>query len=108
MNFGQLAENIGLEEDEYLELVQLFVETGISDIDRLRSAIGDGNAEEVVSAAHSLKGSSSNLGFIEVSEIAKKIETDARADSLEGSAEAVLILKDKMDGLAEAVERKKK
>ena len=35
MNFKQLAENLGLEEDECMELIELFIETGISDLENL-------------------------------------------------------------------------
>jgi len=32
MNFKESAENLGLEEDEYLELIDLFVEVGETDL----------------------------------------------------------------------------
>ena len=105
MNFKELAENLGLEEEEYLELIELFIETGMSDLNNLRSAIEGGSAEKAVRAAHSLKGAAINLGFIELSEIAKKIEEKARNDRLETTAEAAQALQEKLDILVDFVRR---
>ena len=101
MNFKELAENLGLEEDEYMELIELFIETGRSDLDKIRSAIEEGNGEEAANAAHSIKGAAGSLGLMEISEIAKEIEREARngrLDEIAGSAQA---LKEKLDEIAE-------
>lgn len=48
MNFRELAEDLGLEEDEFLELLELFIETSMFDLNKLRSTIKEGNAEGAV------------------------------------------------------------
>ncbi len=101
MNFKEMAENIGLEEDEFAELVELFIETGFTDLSNLRQAIDEENTSQVVEAAHSLKGASGNMGFTELFEIAKEVELKACEDSLEGAAQAVGIIKEKLDFLSE-------
>ncbi len=101
MNFQELAENLGLEEDEYLELIDLFVEVGTTDLDKLQSAIDDGNAEDAARAAHSLKGASGNLGLMEFSQIAKEIEEKGRNGQLEGTAEATQALRGQLKAIAE-------
>ncbi|PXF59548.1 MAG: hypothetical protein C4B58_02980 [Deltaproteobacteria bacterium] len=101
MNFKESAENLGLEEDEYLELIDLFVEVGKTDLDKLQSGIDDENAEEVAKAAHSLKGASGNLGLMEFFQIAKKIEEKGRNGQLEGTAEATRALKERLKAVAE-------
>jgi HPt (histidine-containing phosphotransfer) domain-containing protein len=101
MNFKELAENIGLEEEEYLELIELFIETGISDLDKLQTGMEEGDTQEVANAAHSIKGASSNLGLMELYEVAKKIEKEARSDRLEGAAQSAQALKEKLDIIAE-------
>ena len=63
MNFIELAENLELEENEFLELVALFVKTGYSDLNKLQSAIEDEDTEKVAIVAHSIKGTSANLGL---------------------------------------------
>ena len=102
MNFKELAGNIGMEEDEYLEIVELFVETGTSDLDKLQSAIEKGDKEEAANAAHSLKGASGNLGFNDFYEAAKMIEQKARSDSLDEIVEDVKLLREKLDVIAKA------
>lgn|GEM_PF-171959 len=101
VDFTQLAGNLGLEEEEYLELIELFVETGMSDLGKLQSAIKEGDAEKAANAAHSLKGASSNLGLMELYEAAKKIEEEARNDRLEGIVESAQGLKEKLGKIAE-------
>jgi len=100
MNFKELAKNLGLEEEEYLELIELFIETGMSDLDKLQSAIEEGNAEKAANAAHSIKGAASNLGLMEVYGVAKKIENQTRNDRLEGIAESAQALKEKLNEIA--------
>ena len=101
MNIKELAENLGLEEDEYLELLELFIDTGRADIEKLRSAISGGNAEEAAKAAHSLKGASGNLGLMEIYDVALKSEEKARNNSLDGLAESVQKLEEQLDSIAE-------
>ena len=100
MDFRELAENLGLEEEEYLELIGLFIETGISDLDKLQSATEEGDAEKTANAAHSLKGVAGSLGLMDLYEVAKKIEKQARNDRLEEITEAAQILKEKLDEIA--------
>ena len=89
MNCKELADNLGLEEEEYLELLELFVETTASNLDRLQSGITEGDSGEVSEAAHTIKGSSANLGLMDIAESAKGIEERARQNNLEGAADAV-------------------
>jgi len=105
MNFGELAKNLGLEEEEYLELIELFIETSMSDLNQLHSAIEEGSAEKAAKAAHSLKGAAINLGLIELSEIAKEIEEKACNDQLEKTAEAAQALQEKLDIIVDLVGR---
>lgn len=89
MNCKELAENLGLEEEEYLELLELFVETTASNLDRLQSGLAEGDSGEVSEAAHTIKGSSANLGLKKIAESAKGIEERARQNDLKGAADAV-------------------
>ena len=100
MNIQELAENLGLEKEEYLELLDLFIDTADSDINELQSAIGEGNGEKAVGAAHSLKGAAGNLGLMEIHEEAKKMEADARDNHLEAVAGAVPTLRNKLDAIS--------
>ena len=100
MNFRELAENLDLEEDEYLELIEIFVETGMSDLDKLQSAVGEGDTEKAANVAHSLKGAAVNLGLMELHKVAKEIEEKARNDRMERIAESAQALKKKLEEIA--------
>ena len=101
MNFVKLAEDLGLEEEEYLELIELFLESGTSDLNQLQAAIEEGDAEKAARAAHSLKGASGNLGLMELHELAKTIEAGVRNNRLKGMAEPVQVLEKKLGVIAE-------
>jgi archaellum component FlaC len=56
MNFKELAESLELEEHEFLEMVELFVETSDSDLNKLKCVIDEGKMEEVVIGDNWIKG----------------------------------------------------
>jgi len=89
MNFNEMAETIGLDEQDFREMAELFVSVGETDLDQLRDAYAQRNCQGVVMSAHSLKGASANLGFNDIYEIAKRVEADARAQKLDGAGEAI-------------------
>jgi histidine phosphotransfer protein HptB len=96
MDFKKLSEKIGLEEDEYFELLELFLEISTSDIIRLENAVGTENADEAEKVAHSLKGASSSLGLTEIAEIAGLIENSAREKSIHDGTTLVANIKEKI------------
>jgi len=80
MNFEKLAEEIGFDKEAYLELIELFINTTTSDIDKLKTAINNSDFNAAEKAAHSIKGAASSLGLAEISDEAKKIEYAAKGD----------------------------
>jgi len=88
---------LGLEEDEYLELVELFVETSKTDLKNLRSAINNKDMEMIARIAHSLKGVAMNLGLDGFIELAKTIEKTARDEELKETAKTAEIFQEKLD-----------
>lgn len=107
MNFNKLAEDIGLEVDEFVELVELFVESSTPYLERLQSAIDKGDTQQAVVAAHYIKGAAGNLGFTEIYDLSKAIEEKARQNSLEGASDTLNAIRDKFDQIVE-VQRWKK
>ena len=103
MNFKQFAETLGLDEEEFMELAELFLDTCASDLDKMTAAVIDVNPEEVSKAAHSIKGAAGNLGFKELSDIAKEIEHNAQEGNLNGTPENVEALKQKLGELERIV-----
>jgi histidine phosphotransfer protein HptB len=101
INVRQMAENVGLDEDEYLQLLVLFIETSISHLSALKSDILNGDSKKVYETIHSIRGAAENLGIPEMSEIAKVIELKARKNILEGAEEARETLMEKLGYLTE-------
>jgi HPt (histidine-containing phosphotransfer) domain-containing protein len=108
MNFGQLAEILGLEEDEFFDLVDLFVGTTASDLARLEIAISDGSADQAADAAHSIKGAALNLGFEEIHLLAKDVELNARQSILDGSLEAAQSMRQELTSITKVAQEKQK
>jgi len=89
MDLRPAASNLGLELDEFMEIVKLFVDTAAEDIEKLQVACKNQDAEQVKRVAHALKGSSGNLGFMEFSEIARKAEQSAHGSAFQPVAAAI-------------------
>jgi HPt (histidine-containing phosphotransfer) domain-containing protein len=101
INVRQMAENVGLEEDEYLSLLLLFIETSICHLNELKSDILKGDSRKVYETIHNIRGAAENLGIPEMSEIARVMELKARKDVLEGAEEARETLVEKLGHLTE-------
>jgi histidine phosphotransfer protein HptB len=101
MNLKALGEEIGLEEDEYRELIELFLETGMADYEQLKSAYDAGDAQQVARSAHTLSGASGNLRIMKMHETAKRIERAAGDDQLYAVSNDV----DTLKGLFEEITR---
>ena len=99
MNIKELAEDLGLEEGEYMEWIELFIDRGMSDLDELEAAVGAGDSEKAANAVHSIKGASGNLGLMEFHGTAKKIEDEAKSGNLEGTTESIQALQKEMEGI---------
>jgi HPt (histidine-containing phosphotransfer) domain-containing protein len=99
MNFQELAENLGLELDEYRELIELFIDTGSADFQTIQEALAGGNSEQVMRSAHTIKGAAGNLGLMDVSDTAKTIEDRASKNQLDSIDTAVQILKTQIEAI---------
>ena len=82
MDFKNLASRLGLDEDDVIELVELFVTTTLSDIDKIKKGVREGNSQDAAAASHSIKGAAGNLGFDELYTLAKDMEMQAKNGSL--------------------------
>ena len=106
MDFKELAENLELEENEFLELLGLFIQTGYPDLNKLQSAIEDGDTEKAAWVAHSIKGTSANLGLTEIFEFAKRIEMNVRNNDWLGATGAAKRIKAELDRIAKALAKR--
>lgn len=105
MDLKEQAENLGLEEDDYFEMLNLFIESGCADLEKLEAAIMEEDAEKAHEASHSFKGSSGSLGLERLFQLAKAIDEKDQQGNLEGIDEMVKELRQEYELLASAVGR---
>jgi HPt (histidine-containing phosphotransfer) domain-containing protein len=87
------ALNLG-DNDEFLrEIIGIFLEDTPQRIAELYQSLAANDVPTFTRAAHSIKGSSSNLGTLRLREIAEKLEHDARKTGLGEIAADVAALK---------------
>ncbi len=73
-------------EDQFAMLVETFLQDSAVRMDEIDAALAAGDADALRSAAHSFKGSSSNLGLSSLADLLFKLETMGREGSTEGGA----------------------
>jgi len=100
MDINECAENLGLEKEEFMELLILFVETAHADLDKLQRALSEMDGKQAAAAAHSIKGAAANLGFTGLYEAAKEVEDLARAEALAGIAPHISGLRGEIEVMA--------
>ncbi|MFN6193215.1 MAG: Hpt domain-containing protein [Planctomycetota bacterium] len=61
-----------------LDLIQMFLDDGPSKVQAVVEGVQSGNFDRAERAAHSLKGSSGNLGAVVLSEICEKLQVAPR------------------------------
>ena len=84
MSFEELASRLGIDTEDFIELVELFITTTRSDMDKIRRAMEGNIPSEAAAAAHSIKGAAANLGYDGMADIAKAMEFLGKGGSLEG------------------------
>jgi HPt (histidine-containing phosphotransfer) domain-containing protein len=92
-----MAEKLGLDTEDCAEILSLFIETTLSDLDALNGAIEAEDVPMLVHASHSIKGAAANLGLEEISSFAGEVEMKARKGILEGVKEAVDSIRGRVD-----------
>ena len=101
MGINELAENLGLEKEEYIELVELLIETSKADMATAETALREQDSDGAANALHSIKGAAGNLGLTEIYEIAKQGEMAARSHDMNQLPGAVQLLQEKLASLSE-------
>lgn len=76
-NLDMLKEIIG---DELKDVLNLFLESNSDSIMQLQEAIESNTTEKVQSLAHTIKGSSANVGAMQLSALTAQIEQQAKAN----------------------------
>jgi len=85
------------------DLLEAAMGTGANNQASLRDAISRHALDDVMRAAHAIKGSTANIGGNEVSAVAARIENAARAQTWDGIEPAAIELDEAYERLREAV-----
>ncbi|MBW2109187.1 MAG: response regulator, partial [Deltaproteobacteria bacterium] len=104
MNINEMAAALDLEPEEFRELLEVFVETTTTDLARLESGAKAGLAQDVVEAAHSIKGAAGSLGLTETQDLAKQIEMNARQNILDDSLVHAGVIRKNLNAITDALE----
>ena len=108
MNFEDLAIQLEMEKQEFLEMIGLFLRTSATDLADLHSALKKKEGLEAARAAHSIKGAAVNLGLTEVYELAKAVEMEALGNRFDQTGEEILALHEKLNHMAEELKQESK
>ena len=106
MNVKVQAEKMGLDEEEYVEIVNLFIKTTADNLLQMRSAIQTENVSRIHQEAHSLKGAALNLGFWDICEIAERMAVRIRENCWRGLAADIEMIQGRVDRIADVVGKK--
>ena len=101
MKINELAENLGLELDDFNEIFEIYIESTAHDLKGLIDALNSGDVEKAHEKAHSIKGSSGSIGLDELFELSKKIDDQARNNSLNGLDKLAQDFKQKYENVIE-------
>lgn len=101
MDFKNLAERLGLDEEDFMELVELFVDTSMGDIEKIKKGVEESSCPDAAAASHSIKGAAANMGFDEIAAQAEAMEKQAKGGSIEGFDVFVVELEKKVKSLAD-------
>jgi HPt (histidine-containing phosphotransfer) domain-containing protein len=78
MDLKELADQLGLTEEECADFIRLFIDTSTVELKNLKSAVLDRARTDALAIAHSLKGAALNMKLDAFSETARKMETAIR------------------------------
>jgi CheY-like chemotaxis protein/HPt (histidine-containing phosphotransfer) domain-containing protein len=96
---GQIGLLRGLDDGEgmvLLEVIEQYLEQAAAQLDAVVSATQTGDAIAIERAAHSLRGSSSNVGAWQLAEVSGKIEASGRGDDIAGAQALLTVLDEEL------------
>ena len=89
----------GDDREFYKELLEIFLDDVPGRMEQLRAAIASGQAEEVASTAHSIKGAAANLSALAIRDTALNLETQGRGGDLSQASALAEKLQGEIDRL---------
>ena len=78
INLQTIADELDFDLEDVEMLIEVFLESTVLGMERLKKAIDDNNFENIYQASHGIKGSSANLTLMEISNIAQDMEHNSK------------------------------
>jgi len=69
-----VIEQTGLDMEDYMEIYELFQENFQELMNELKSALAAKDTDRIMRTAHTMKGSTSNIGFTDLANLAKQMQ----------------------------------
>lgn len=104
IDFDSALERLDGDRDLFDELTHVFEQECPKVIEAMRHAIATRDAKALEQQAHTLKGSSANLGAFAVSHAAAEIERLAKNEAVEGASDQFRILQEEVERLFTGLE----
>jgi HPt (histidine-containing phosphotransfer) domain-containing protein len=101
--FDALVEMTGGELDFVDELIDTYLDDGAGQVAALRAALAASDVPALVRPAHSLKGSSFNLGAMELGALCQDLEQRGRSGAIDDAAARVASIAAGFDRVREAL-----
>ncbi len=98
-NREEAIERLGGDADLFQELCQIFLDESPKLLRELQSALKNGNAEDAMRAAHSIKGEVGYLSAPDAMSAARQLEEMARSKNLFGSDKILAVLERELEAL---------
>lgn len=89
LNLDAIAELREVMEDEFNFLIETFLHDSEERIQQLKAAFNDGSAEEFGRAAHSFKGSCTNIGLPALAEMCLAAEKSGKVGDITSASEMI-------------------
>lgn len=90
-------------ENEFETLVNTFITDSQSKLDELDEVVAADDAEAIRKLSHSLKGSSSNVCALKLSEMARELEAMGKDQQTAGAQELLLRLKQEFENVSQVL-----
>lgn len=91
-------------EDDFPQLITTYLDDATTRIAQLTPLLGEADCDELRHCAHSLKGSSSNLGATALSEMCFEIEAKAKEQQLDGVETCIHNIEKEFDAVKSVLE----
>jgi two-component system sensor histidine kinase/response regulator len=96
---AEALDRLGGDEALLLELCQIFLEESPKQLQKVRQAVAEADAQAVMRAAHCLKGELGYLGAAGASQAAQQLEDMGHENDLSHAAETLVVLEREMASL---------